>query len=185
MARLSGLKTKLIKYNIDEILAKEIIGNGDLVGITERMEKLLQPELVYQILDSSACGTSQKELNGIKIIEADTLKEKIKKIALLEDFHADWNVILNKNNTLTGGWNIRENDGYACVCSAAVNKNLKVSELTHSNCAMPLTYCLCCAGHCRRHLERILDIQLKTKEVVSSPINSKGQKPCQFIFEIV
>lgn len=66
MARLAGLKTKFSKYHIDEKMAKEIIGNGDLVDITIRMEKLLDPEIAYQILDTSACGTSQKELNAIK-----------------------------------------------------------------------------------------------------------------------
>lgn len=49
MARLSGIKTKLAKHNIDEKLAKEIIGNGDLVDVTVRMETLLDLEIVYQI----------------------------------------------------------------------------------------------------------------------------------------
>ncbi|SHJ48286.1 hypothetical protein SAMN02745248_00258 [Hathewaya proteolytica DSM 3090] len=185
MARLSGIKTKLLKYNIDEKVTKEIIGNGDLVGVIERMEKLLSPEIIYEILDSSACATSKKELNGIKKIEAETLQKKIANIALLGDFHADWNVVLNEDNTLTAGWVIKENDGFACVCTSTVNKKLKVRDITHENRTMPLTYCLCCAGHCRQHLEKLLDIQLKTKEIVSSPINSKGQKPCEFIFHII
>lgn len=185
MARVSGLKTKLLKYNIDEKLAKEIIGNGNLVDIITRMEELLDSEITYQILDSSACGTSQKELNGIKKIEAETIDEKINKIAQLEDFHSNWNISLNQDNTLTAGWVIMEKDDFACVCSAVVSKNLKVSDLSHKDRTMPLSYCLCCAGHCRRHLEKLLNLQLKTKEIVSSPINSKGQKPCEFIFDIV
>ena len=58
-------------------------------------------------------------------------------------------------------------------------------DLVSEGRTMPLTYCLCCAGHCRQHLERLLGIQLKTKEVVSSPINSNGQKPCEFVLEII
>jgi hypothetical protein len=185
MPRVSGLKTKLSKHNIDEKLAKEIIGNGDLVNIIIRMEKLLDPEITYQILDESACGTSQKELNGIKKIEAETIDEKINKVAQLGDFHSDWNISLNQDNTLTAGWVIKEKDGFSCVCSAVVNKKLKVSDLSRQDRTMPLTYCLCCAGHCRRHLEKLLNLQLKTKEIISSPINSKGQKPCGFLFEII
>lgn len=185
MARLSGLKTKLSRFNVEEKIAKEIIGNGDLIGVTERMEKLLDPDITYQILDSSACGTSQKELNLLKQMEGETLQKKIEKIASLDDFHSDWNVSLNNDNTLTAGWGIKDNQSFACVCSAAVNKKQKVSDLSQEGCTMPLTYCLCCAGHCRRHLEKLLGIQLKTKEVVSSPINSKGQKPCEFIFDIL
>ena len=185
MARLSGLKSKLPRSNVDEKIAKEIIGNGDLVGITERMETLLDPDITYQILDSSACGTSQKELHSLKQIVGETLQKKIEKIAFLGDFHSDWDIALNDDNTLTAGWSIKDNVSFACVCSAVVNKKQKVSDLSHEGCTMPLTYCLCCAGHCRRHLEKLLGVQLKTTKVVSSPINSKGQKPCNFIFDIL
>lgn len=185
MARIYGIKKRLAEHITDENLIKEIIGNGDLVDMTMRMEKLLDPEIIYQILDSCACGTSKKELKGIKAIEAETLEEKIAKIALSGDFHSDWNVTLNSNHTIAAGWVIKENDHYACVCSSVVNKNTKVSDLPQGGRTMPLTYCFCCAGHCRQHLEKLLDIQMKTKEIVSSPINSKGKEPCEFIFEMV
>lgn len=184
MARVYGIQKKLADSNIDEKLAKEIIGNGDLVDIIIRMEKLLEPEMTFQILDSSACGISVKEIKGIKEIEAETLQEKIDKIAHLGDFHSDWSIRLNQDNTITAGWSIQEKDGYACVCSAVVGNGVKVSDLPLQNRAMPLTYCFCCAGHCRRHLQKLLHIQLKSREVVSSPINSKGQKPCEFLFEM-
>ncbi len=183
MAKVNGIKKRLIEHNIDENTIKEVIGNGDLVDIIERMEKLLDHEIVYQILDSSACATSQKELNGIKKIEGNSLQEKIEQIPCLEDFHSDWNVNLNSDNTITARWVIKDKDNYACVCPCTVNKKLKVNSLPNENRTMPLTYCFCCAGHCRRHLERLLDLQLKTKEIVSSPINSKGEMPCEFIFE--
>lgn len=185
MARVYGITKGLEKQSIDEKLTKEIIGNGDLVDITIRMEKLLAPEITYQILDSCACGTSQKELKGIKAIDAETLEEKIAKIAFLGDFHSDWSVTLNPDNTLTAGWIIKDKEAYSCVCSSAVNKNTKVGNLAREGRTMPLAYCLCCAGHCRRHLEKLLGIKLQTKEIVSSPINSKGQKPCEFILEII
>ena len=185
MAHLPGIKTKLSKFNVDENVAKEIIGNGDLIGITERMEKLLAPDITYQILDSSACGTSKKELNALKEIEGETLQKKIENIVSLGDFHAGWNVILNNDSTLTAGWSIKDNESFTCVCSAAVNKKLKVRDLSHSDSVMPLTYCVCCAGHCRKHLEKLLCLQLKTKEVISSPINSQGQKSCKFVFDIL
>jgi len=185
MARVYGLTKKLEKHNIGEKSANEIIGNGNLVDITVRMETLLDPETTYQILDSCACGTSKKELTGIKAIDAGTIAEKIEKIALLGDFHADWTVALNPDHTLTAGWEIKKFETYSCVCSAAVDKNTKVCDLAREGRTMPLVYCLCCAGHCRQHLEKLLDIRLKTKEVVSSPINSKGQQPCKFILEMI
>ena len=185
MAKVYGITKRLEQNNFDDEFVKEIIGNGDLVDIIVRMENMLDPELTYQILDSCACGISLKEIKGIKEIKGETIEEKINKIPLLEDFHSDWNVRLNQDNTLTAGWVIREEENYACVCSAVVNHGMKVSDLSHASRDMPLTYCLCCAGHCRRHLQKLLGIQLKTQEVVSSPINSKGQKPCEFIYAIV
>ena len=184
VARIYGIKKKLAEQNIEEKLINEIIGNGDLVNIVIRMENLLDPEITYQIFDTCACGTSRKEINGLKTISAETLEERITNIPNLEDFHKDWIVNLNKDNTLTAGWNIKDGDNYACVCSAAVKGKTKVSDLIHEGRVMPLNYCICCAGHCRRHLEKLLDIQLKTKEITSSPINSYGKKPCQFILEI-
>jgi len=185
MARVAGIKKKLEQNSVEESIVKEIIGNGDLVDVITSMENLLDPEITYQVLDSCACGTSIKEIKELKKIDAETIRERINDIARLDDFHSDWNVCLNQDATLTAGWIIKENDNYACVCSAVVKKGVKVSELIRENRTMPLTYCLCCAGHCRQHLQKLLDIQLKTKEVVSSPINSTGQKPCEFIFEII
>jgi hypothetical protein len=60
----------------------------------------------------------------------------------------------------------------------------RVKDLAKGDRAMPLTYCLCCAGHARRHLQKLLGVTLTTREIVSSPINSRGQRPCEFIFEM-
>ena len=72
-----------------------------------------------------------------------------------------------------------------CVCPAVVKNGVKVSDIIAQSRTMPLSYCFCCAGHCRQHLQKLLGIQLNTKEIVSSPINSGGEKPCEFIFEMV
>lgn len=50
---------------------------------------------------------------------------------------------------------------------------------------MPLSYCLCCAGHFRVHYESALGVKLRVGRVVSSMLNSKGEKPCVFIYKIV
>jgi hypothetical protein len=185
MARVDTIKKNLGKSNIDENLIKEITSGGNIIDVISRMEKLLDPELTHSILDSHACGTSVREINDIKKIEAGTLRGKIEKIAGLEDFHKDWNVSLSPDKTLTAGWILRENDNYICVCSAPVKKGVKVSDIINGDRVMPITYCYCCAGHCRKHLQKLFDIELKTIEIVSSPINSKGRKPCEFIFEIL
>lgn len=54
-----------------------------------------------------------------------------------------------------------------------------------ANGPMPLSYCLCCAGHFRFHYQKALGLKLKVKKVVSSIINSDGKEPCVFIYEII
>ena len=185
MARIYGLKKKLTECKIDAMLVKEIIGSGDLVDVTSRMESLLDPKIVYKILDSCACGTSRKWIAGIKAMKSETLAEKIEEIGRLGDFHSGWIIGINPDNTLTAGWHIKENESFVCACTAIVDRKTKVRDLPIVGRVMPLTYCFCCAGHCRQHLQKLLDIKLRTKEIVSSPINSTGREPCEFIFEII
>ena len=56
---------------------------------------------------------------------------------------------------------------------------------TPKNSEMPLSYCLCCAGHFRFHYEKALNVKLRVKKVVSSILNSRGKEPCVFLYEIV
>ncbi|WP_142414174.1 hypothetical protein [Hathewaya massiliensis] len=189
MARVYGIKKKLSLNNVDEKIIKEIIGNEDLVDVISRMEKLLDQDMMHEILDSCACGGGQKFLKQCKKIGKNltgkSLDEKVNH--LNNNIFDSEKIILNGNNLLTGTLLYKGNEKYKCVCSAAVKKGMTVSDLTGyaDDRTMPLSYCFCCAGSFRRHLQLQLGVGLKTKEIVSSPINSKGQKPCEFIFEII
>lgn len=189
MARIYGIKKKLSLNNVDEKIIKEIIGNEDLVDVIARMEKLLDPDMMHEILDSCACGGGQEFLKQCKKIGKDltgkSLDEKVNH--LNNNIYDSEKIILNGNNLLTGTLSYKGNEKYKCVCSAAVKKGITVSDLTGDadDRTMPLSYCFCCAGSFRRHLQLQLGVGLKTKEIVSSPINSKGQKPCELIFEII
>ena len=185
MARIYGIRKRLADNNVDETLAKEIIGNGDLVEVTTRMEALLGAAVTHQLLDSCACGTGKKELAGLKEVTGETLKDKLEAITHLSDYHADWIITINQDETLTVRWDMKKDDQYTCACSAAVKNKVKVSDLVAENRTMPLTYCFCCAGHARQQLQQLLGLPLKTKEIISSPINSGGNNPCEFILEIL
>jgi len=189
MARVYGIKKKLVLNNVDGQTIREIIGNEDLVEVIGRMENLIDSDMMHEILDSCACGGGQEFLKQCKKIGKDlagkTLEEKID---YLNNYilHSE-KIILNGNSLLTVTFLYKENEKYKCVCSAVVKKGMMVYNLTEDtdNSTMPLSYCFCCAGSFRRHLQLQLGIKLKTKEIVSSPINSKGQKPCEFIYEIL
>ncbi len=192
MARIYGIKKGLAQNNVDDKTTKEIIGNGNLVNVIERMESTLDSDTLHQILDSSACTGGKEFLKRCEKIGKEigdkTLSERIAHVNSISSDSEK--IILNADNTLSVKWSFDNNGKYKCVCSAAVITGVRVSELALENnnagdCVMPLSYCYCCAGSGRRHLQLQLGIELKTKEVISSPINSKGERPCEFIFEIV
>lgn len=192
MARIYGIKKRLAQYNIDDKVIKEIIGNGNLVNVIERMESSLDSDTLHQILDSCACGGSKEYLKQCEKIGKEIADKPLsEKIAHINDISSGSDkIILNADNTLSVTWSFDNNGKYKCVCSATVKTGVMVSALALENnddgdIIMPLSYCYCCAGSGRRHLQLQLGVELKTKEIISSPINSKGEKPCEMIFEII
>lgn len=191
MARVYGIKKRLEQNNIDKKLIREIIGNEDLVEVITRMETSLDSDMMYEILDSCAClGSKEYRKKCEKIgkeLMGKSLNEKI--IYLNSKIFASENIALNNDGTLNAIMVYKNNDKYSCVCSATVCKDVKVSDLALSKSNsddrdMPLSYCLCCAGSFRRYLQLMLDVKLKTKRIISSRINSRGEKPCEFVFDL-
>ena len=192
MARVEGIKKSLIQNGVDEKTMKEIIGNGNLVNIIERMENMLDPDIMHRILDSHACGGGKDYVARLKKIGREiaskTVSEKVAHVNSLSSESEQ--IILREDNTLSVLWSYRDGEKYRCLCSAIVIKGVKVSALAQDNhdaggCVMPLSYCYCCAGSGRRHLQLQLGVELKTKEVMSTPINSKGKRPCEIIYQIL
>lgn len=191
MARVYGIEKQLTQNKVDEKQIKEIIGNKDLIDIVNRMDELLDPDMTHQILGACGCTGGRAYLKQCekigKEIADKTLEEKLKH--LNEDPEA-YQMILNEDNTLRVKMFFKDNDKYRCVCSASVKKGVRVSDLAQQEKnsdqrVMPLSYCFCCAGSNLIHSQLKLGIQLRTKEIVSSPIHSKGNKPCEFIFEMI
>ena len=192
MARIYGIEKSLTKYGFDVKTIKEIIGNGNLVNVIERMEKTLDPDILHEILDRHACGGGKDFIKRCekvgKEIADKTLSEKIERINNISSDSEK--ITLNTDNTLSVKWSFDNNGKYKCVCGATIKTGVRVAELAlednnAGNYVMPLSYCYCCAGSGRRHLELQLGVELKTKEIISSPINSRGKKPCEFILKIV
>ena len=192
MARVEGIKKSLVKKGYDEKTIKEIIGNGNLVNVIERMENTLDSGVMQEILDSHACSGGKEYCNRLKKtgkeIADKTLSEKIAHVnGISSDSET---IVLNDDNTISVKWSYDNNGKYKCLCPAAVKKGVRVSDIASGNndavnCVMPLSYCYCCAGSGRRHLQLQLGVELKTKEIISTPINSKGENPCEIVYEIV
>ncbi len=190
MARVYGIKKWLSENNIDEKLIKHIIGNQNLVEVITRMENTLDSDMMYHSLDSCACLGGKEYLKKCekigKELTGKSLNDKI--LHLNHNILTSESITLNNDGTLTAVMVYKSNDMYSCVCSATVYKGVKVSDLAKpknntDDLDMPLSYCFCCAGGFRRHLQLMLNVKLKTKMIISSPINCRGEKPCEFVFE--
>ena len=189
MARVYGLKTQLAKNGIDEPTIKAIIGNGDLVDVTTRMESLLDADTMQRALDACGCSGGSAFIAHCKKIgkalAGQSLSEKIDH--LNNNVFRTEHIALEGDGLLRGTLVFEENGKHRCVCSAVIKKGLIVADLTGDADArvMPLAYCYCCAGSFRRHLQLQLGVELRTREIISSPIHSKGEQPCAFVFALM
>jgi len=75
---------------------------------------------------------------------------------------------------------VGEPDGRRMTCPC-----WRLGGFLPENGPMPLSYCRCCGGHFQFHYQVALGIPLRLKSVVSSMLNSEGELPCVFIFEIL
>lgn len=190
------LRTSLEKYNVDGKLIEKIYEDYEDIKdnspkkikipfmrhAMKVMDENLDADLCYQIIDDCACcigGTRDKKVKEfLKSIEGKnlTLAEKIKSLREAHPFE-NYMTTLQEDGTIRDGIYYKVDEEFKCACPC-LNKE-KLDEPISS------TYCLCCAGHFRHYLQKSLGLNIKTKQIESSPLESMGKKPCVFVFEIV
>jgi len=145
--------------------------------IINRIDNLFDSETCKQIIDWCACckgGSREKDIKKfVKENKEKSLAEKIEGLSKVQNMG---NPKLNEDGTISTGIFWGDENGYKCPCPCFNGVELKEP--------VSITYCYCCAGHFRYHYQNALGLKLKTKEVVSSVLNSLGKKPCQFVYEI-
>lgn len=145
------------------------------------MNEQLPDELVREILEWNACctsGTREKNSKAFARTNATlSIEERLEIIREKPELYMG-SPELGKDGLLTihavSYWN---EDRFSCACSNynKVKRDYKVSK----------TYCYCCSGHFKYHYEIMLGMELKLKEVVSSPLDSDGKDPCVFTYELI
>lgn len=149
-----------------------------LAQVIGRLDATLDAETVREIMDWCACCKS-----GVRERNVRRFAEVSRGQSLAERIPGLWNVpnmgrpVLNDNGTIESGISWKDNDVFRCACPCFSGVPLKDP--------VSVTYCYCCAGHFRHHYQNALGVQLKTKAVLSSPLESLGTRPCRFLFEVV
>lgn len=159
-------------------------GNDPLpiIKVIDKMDKLLTKEQRYAVMERQGCCKSGRRDRDCKAFAKEhagkPISEKIKLLAGVEYMMAPR---LNDDGTITvtfGGYQNGVHKG-ATTCSCGTIKKLKQPF------SVSATYCGCCAGHFLHHYRNALGVKLRLKDIVSSPLNTNGDKPCSFVFEIL
>jgi len=151
-----------------------------LIAFVNQMDELLSPEQCLSIMEEQGCCKTGKNDAPSRAFGREhagkTLEEKV---GLYNEANIPYKVPcrLNDDGTLSVYWGAGQAGNYKCVC-AAIKKLPDPGNISR-------TYCGCCGGHVRHNLQNALNVGLRLKEVVSSPISSDGKERCEFLFEIL
>jgi len=138
-----------------------------------RMDSLLDQKTKRSVRENCACCLGGKRLEMSKAIarKGGDLQERVK--------------ACNRTKLVFGHSVEMQEDGrilvrfapeglasYKCVCMPKSKKPISK------------TYCYCCGGHVKHHLQIALGEKLEC-DVRSSALSSRGEQPCTFLFSMV
>ncbi len=159
-------------------------GNNVLprIAVIDKMDELLTNEQKLAVLESEGCCKGGKRDAACKAFGKEHKDKPLaEKLALMFTVEYMMNPRLNDDGSFTITMSGHQNGVHTgkTTCSCGAIKKLK-QPLTVSK-----TYCGCCAGHFLYHYQNALGVNLRIKEINSSPLDSNGENPCSFTFEVV
>jgi hypothetical protein len=140
-------------------------------GAMLRMNKLLPMTIRKVVREGCACCLGGKRLKMSRTIASEnaTLEERIK---AANTAHYIGSITLQAGGEIVACFDIQKQPPYRCYCLPQAQKPL------------PVTYCFCCGGHVKHHLQIALSRELDCT-TISSALSSGWQKPCTFSFKII
>jgi hypothetical protein len=142
-----------------------------LRGAMIRMNKLLANETRKAVREGCACCLGGQRLKTSRRIakENESLEARIE---AANKAHYVGGVTMTENGEIIARFHLQKSAPYHCYCLPKAAKPL------------PITYCFCCGGHVKHHLQIALGRDLDCT-VRSSALSSGGKFPCTFSFKIV
>lgn len=137
-----------------------------------RMDNLLDRETRYAVREACACCLGGKRLKIAKGISRanENLEDRIKAANEARYVFGHSVTMMEDGRILVCFWPEGLTE-YRCVCLPKAKEPLSI------------TYCYCCGGHVKHHLQIALGQKLACK-VRFSAVSSGGKKPCTFIFSM-
>ena len=180
----AGVSDEIIADVINVTYSKsknEKQNNADFYAAAlNKCDELLEYDtLAEAMFDRACCKGGYRLSNAKKLAKESKDKTLAEKLELLGQLKYMGHPQLTEEGDIFTGY---------CAGSGTPDK-LKCSCWQLSGCVpkeskMPLSYCLCCAGHFRYHYQIALGLKLRVKKVVTSVFNEPAQY-CSFLLEIV
>jgi len=186
VGNIDRLDQSLVKNGIDADVRKKIMKSGELIKGTSKPEvladwcfnamtkidELLDEKTKQAVREDCACclGGKREKLCKQMAKQFATAEERIKAIN-------DTHFVFGHEIKITGKgkYEVKFFDDAAsekiCSCSG---RRLNVLNKKWSK-----TWCYCCGGYVKRHLETVLGKQVNVK-VISTVLSSMGRKNCHF-----
>ena len=185
--RIRVLAERLAKHGVCAEVAARILAGGEEIKQTTsperkadwmrcamaRMDELLDVPTRRAVREDCACCLGGKRLQTSKRIARDHASYEDRIAAANEArFVFGHSVTVEEDGRVLVRFAPEGLPSYRCVC---VPKSREpISD----------TYCYCCGGHVKHHLQTALGRKLEC-EVRSSALSSGGTQPCTFLFRIV
>lgn len=184
--RIAKLAAALTNAGIDQSRIDEIMSGGELIrkdakpdkkaewlsAAMDRMDALLDKPTRHAVREACACCLAGKRLEiSKKIGKTHANLEDAIRAANEAKLVFGHSVALQPDGRVLVAFEPEGKESYRCVC------------LPKAKGAVSETYCYCCGGHIKHHLQFALGRKL-TCEVRSSALASAGKSPCSFLFTI-
>ena len=185
--RIRTLAEKLDNAGIERTVIERVMQGGETIRRTTKPEKkadwmrdamrrmdwLLDPQTRRAVRESCACCLGGKRLKLSKEIaqKHHSLEDRIE-AAARTPFVFGNGVTREDDGKLVVRFSAEGQSQYGCVC------------LTKAQAPLPITYCYCCGGHVKHHLQIALGRKLSCK-ARSSALSSGGKKNCVFEYTII
>ena len=154
------------------------------IEFIDLMDKLLTKDQCLAVMEREGCckgGKRDKDCKAFGKQHAD--KSLVEKLALMSSIEYMMAPRLNDDGsfTITMKGQATNNSVHQGKTTCSCGAIMKLEQpFTVSK-----TYCGCCAGHFIYHYQNALGVKLRLKEINSSPLDTNGDQPCSFTFEVV
>lgn len=185
--RIRRLDESLRSFGVaPELIARIMEGGGDVTEKTSpatkaewlgeamcRLDQLLDSDTTHAVREACACCLGGKRLAMSKAIarENDTLEARIQAANEARFVFGD-SVSMQTDGQVMVRFAPDGLESYGCPCLPKAPK------------PMPLTYCYCCGGHAKHHLQIALGRKLNVT-VLHTALSTGGKQPCTFLFRLV